>query len=212
MTKLYFFDLDGTLADTDPDIRASWKAAMADLGLVCPTFDRDFIAGPTLEEMAAKLFPDRYTPELGQRLRDRFGFHYDHDGFPNTPEYPGVLDAVRRLKAAGHRVFIATNKRYAGASAMAKHFGWDRVFEKIYTGDMHKDDPAIGKMRKPELLKFILAELGAKPEDCVMVGDTINDFEAAQKNHIASVAVGWGYGTESERAQATRLARTPEEI
>ena len=189
MTKIYFFDLDGTLADTDPDIRASWKAAMADLGLVCPTFDRDFIAGPTLEEMAAKLFPDRYMPELGQRLRDRFGFHYDHDGFPNTPEYPGVLDAVRRLKAAGHRVFIATNKRYAGASAMAKHFGWDRVFEKIYTGDMHKDDPAIGKMRKPELLKFILAELGAKPEDCVMVGDTINDFEAAQMNGIPTIAV-----------------------
>lgn len=212
MTKLYFFDLDGTLADTDPDIRASWKAAMSDLGLVCPTFDRDFIAGPTLEEMAAKLFPDRYTPELGQRLRDRFGFHYDHDGFPNTPEYPGVLDAVRRLKAAGHRVFIATNKRYAGASAMAKHFGWDRVFEKIYTGDMHKDDPAIGKMRKPELLKFILAELGAKPEDCVMVGDTINDFEAAQKNGIPSVAVTWGYGTDAERRQAGRIVSSPEEI
>ena len=212
MTKIYFFDLDGTLADTDPDIRASWKAAMADLGLVCPTFDRDFIAGPTLEEMAAKLFPDRYTPELGQRLRDRFGFHYDHDGFPNAPEYPGVLDAVRRLKAAGHRVFIATNKRYAGASAMAKHFGWDRVFEKIYTGDMHKDDPAIGKMRKPELLKFILAELGAKPEDCVMVGDTINDFEAAQMNGIPSVAVTWGYGTDAERRQAGRIVSSPEEI
>ena len=212
MPKIYFFDLDGTLADTDPDIRASWKAAMADLGLVCPTFDRDFIAGPTLEEMAAKLFPDRYTPELGQRLRDRFGFHYDHDGFPNTPEYPGVLDAVRRLKAAGHRVFIATNKRYAGASAMAKHFGWDRVFEKIYTGDMHKDDPAIGKMRKPELLKFILAELGAKPEDCVMVGDTINDFEAAQMNGIPSVAVTWGYGTDAERRQADRIVSSPEEI
>lgn len=212
MTKIYFFDLDGTLADTDPDIRASWKAAMADLGLVCPTFDRDFIAGPTLEEMAAKLFPDRYTPELGQRLRDRFGFHYDHDGFPNTPEYPGVLDAVRRLKAAGHRVFIATNKRYAGASAMAKHFGWDRVFEKIYTGDMHKDDPAIGKMRKPELLKFILAELGAKPEDCVMVGDTINDFKAAQMNGIPSVAVTWGYGTDAERRQAGRIVSSPEEI
>lgn len=212
MTKIYFFDLDGTLADTDPDIRASWKAAMADLGLVCPTFDRDFIAGPTLEEMAAKLFPDRYTPELGQRLRDRFAFHYDHDGFPNTPEYPGVLDAVRRLKAAGHRVFIATNKRYAGASAMAKHFGWDRVFEKIYTGDMHKDDPAIGKMRKPELLKFILAELGAKPGDCVMVGDTINDFEAAQMNGIPSVAVTWGYGTDAERRQAGRIVSSPEEI
>ena len=212
MNRIWFFDLDGTLADTDPDIRVSWKEAMKDLGLECPNFDRDFIAGPTLEEMGRKLFPGVYTDELGLKLRERFGYHYDHDGFPNTFEYPGVLDAVRRIKARGDRVFIATNKRFAGATAMARHFGWDQVFEKLYTGDMHKDDPSIGKMRKPELLRFIMAELGVKPEDCTMVGDTINDFEAAQKNNIASVAVGWGYGTDAERAQATRLAKTPEEI
>lgn len=212
MTKTYFFDLDGTLADTDPDIRVSWKAAMADLGLSCPNFDRDFIAGPTLEEMCARLFPDLWTPELGLRLRERFGFHYDHDGFPNTIEYPGVLDAVRRLKAAGASVFIVTNKRHAGASAMAKHFGWDRIFMKLYTGDMHQDDPAIGRMRKPELLSFVLGELGVAPDDCTMVGDTINDFEAARKNGIPSVAVKWGYGTPDEWRQADRIANTPEEI
>ena len=54
--KYYFFDLDGTLADTDGDIRASWKAALADLGVSCPTFDKEFVAGPPLEEMAKKLF------------------------------------------------------------------------------------------------------------------------------------------------------------
>ena len=212
MNRIWFFDLDGTLADTDPDIRVSWKAALRDLGVECPNFDRDFIAGPTIEEMARKLLGEIATDAFCGQLRERFGYHYDNDGFPNTFEYPGVLAAVRRLKAQGDRVFIATNKRYAGASAMAKHFGWDRVFEKIYTGDMHKDDPAIGKMRKPELLKFILAELGAKPEDCVMVGDTINDFEAAQKNGIPSVAVTWGYGTDAERRQAGRIVSSPEEI
>ena len=212
MNRIWFFDLDGTLADTDPDIRVSWKAALRDLGVECPNFDRDFIAGPTIEKMARKLLGEIATDAFCGQLRERFGYHYDNDGFPNTFEYPGVLEAVRRLKAQGDRVFIATNKRYAGASAMVRHFGWDQVFEKLYTGDMHKDDPSLGKMRKPELLKFIMAELGVKSEDCTMVGDTINDFEAAQKNHIASVAVGWGYGTESERAQATRLARTPEEI
>ena len=212
MNRIWFFDLDGTLADTDPDIRVSWKAALRDLGVECSNFDRDFIAGPTIEEMARKLLGEIATDAFCGQLRERFGYHYDNDGFPNTFEYPGVLEAVRRLKAQGDRVFIATNKRYAGASAMAKHFGWDRVFEKIYTGDMHKDDPAIGKMRKPELLKFILAELGAKPEDCVMVGDTINDFEAAQKNGIPSVAVTWGYGTDAERRQAGRIVSSPEEI
>ena len=40
---------DPTLADTDGDIRLAWKAALADLGLDCPTFDRDFIAGPPMK-------------------------------------------------------------------------------------------------------------------------------------------------------------------
>lgn len=212
MSTIYFFDLDGTLADTDPDIRASWRVTLDELGLVCPNFERDFIAGPPIEEMLAKLLPDQYTDELAARLRARFGFHYDHDGFPKTREYPGVLDAVRRLKAAGHRVFIATNKRYAGASAMARHFGWDQIFEDVFAGDRFQDDPAIGKMKKPALLKFLLARLGVAPEDCIMVGDTNNDFAAARANGIPSIAVSWGYGTDEERALADRIVTSPEEI
>ena len=169
MTKYWFFDLDGTLADTDPDIRTAWKAALRELGVECPNFDRDFIAGPTIEEMARRLLPEVATDAFCARLRARFGFHYDHDGFPNTFEYPGVLDAVRRLKA-------------------------------------------IGKLRKPELLAYILRELGAAPGECALVGDTGNDFEAAAKNGVASVAVSWGYGTDAERAKATRIAKNPDEI
>ena len=208
MKRHWFFDLDGTLADTDGDIRLAWKAALADLGLDCPAFDRDFVAGPPIEEMVRKLFPAQCADPVAAEtlianVRERFGHHYDHDGFPTTAEYPGVLDAVRRLKAAGARVFIATNKRYAGAAAMAAKFGWTAVFEKLYTGDMFFATRGL-KMRKPELLKFIMDEIGAAPGDCVMVGDTINDFEAARLNGIDAVAVAWGYGTAAER-RAARL-------
>ena len=212
MNRFWFFDLDGTLADTDPDIRLSWKAAIADLGLECPHFDSVFVAGPTLEEMGRKLFPGVYTDALGAQLRERFGCRYDSGGFPNTIEYPGVLASVRALKERGDRIFIVTNKRYAGASAMMRHFRWDAVFEKLYTGDMHADNPAIGKMRKPELLAFVLGELGADPSVCTMVGDTINDFEAARRNGVRSAAVCWGYGTAEERAAADLVVQTPEEI
>lgn len=212
MKKILFFDLDGTLADTDGDIRLAWKAALKDLGLECPSFDRDFVTGPPIEEVVKTLFPDRWSESLIAEARLKFGAHYDHDGFPTTREYPGVLDRVRALKTAGARVFIATNKRYAGASAMAAKFGWMEVFEKLYTGDMFKDDPAIGKMRKPELLAYIMRELGVTSDDCVMIGDTVNDFEAAEKNGMESVAVTWGYGTPAEREQATRIATTPAEI
>ena len=207
----WLFDLDGTLADTDGDIRASWKAAMADLGIACENFDRDFVAGPPLEEMAKRLFPEVYTPELGEKLRERFGFHYDHDGFPNTPEYPGVLDAVKALKSRGDDVIIATNKRYAGAKAMAAHFGWDKVFDALYTGDMHKDD-AIGKLRKPALLALILKERGLAPADCTMIGDTINDFEAAKANGIRSIGVAWGYGKMAELDEADEVVDSPAKL
>ncbi len=205
----YFFDLDGTLADTDCDIRLAWKDSLRDLGLVCPDFDTRFVAGPPIEEMIKALFPNEYTDELAAKMRTLFGQHYDHDGFPNTHEYPGVLDAVRTLKKRGAKLYIVTNKRYAGALAMARQFGWLEIFDRLYTGDMHKDNPAIGKLRKPELLARVMKEVGATPAESVMVGDTANDFEAAEKNGIESIGVTWGYGKPAELAQATHTISTP---
>lgn len=212
MKRFWFFDLDGTLADTDADIRLAWKAAIADMGLSCPGFDERFVAGPPIEEMARSLFPGVCTDALVLGLREAFGRRYDESGFPSTREYPGVVDRVRAIRADGARVFIVTNKRYAGAKAMAAKFGWTDLFEGLYAGDMHKDDPAIGKMRKPELLARVMREVGAEPGQSALVGDTRSDFEAARANGVESVGVAWGYGTPEELAEADRLARKPEEI
>lgn len=215
MKKFWFFDLDGTLADTDADIRGAWKAAIADLGLECPRFDEQFVAGPPIDEMAKKLFPAIFGDDLVKAIRAGFARHYDGDGFPETEEYPGVLDRVRAIKDAGATVMIATNKRYAGAVMMAGHFGWDGVFDAIYAGDMYMDDPSIGKMAKGALLSYVMKNRSIDPGDAVMVGDTENDFSAARENGILSIGVRWGYGTGGESpdiwisdpAELERLAR-----
>ena len=214
MKKFVFFDLDGTLADTDHDIRGAWKAALADLGLDCPAFDEKFVAGPPIDEMTRILFPDRFTQGLADAIRVRFASHYDNDGFPETREYPGVLDEVRRLKSGGCVVAIVTNKRHAGATAMARRFGWDRVFDGVFAGDMFAD-PAVaerfgmpvGKVRKPELLAAVMRSFGAAPGECALVGDTASDFEAAERNGVLSVGVAWGYGTPDELSRADVVCR-----
>jgi len=206
----WFFDLDGTLADTDRDIREAWKAALKDLGLECPDFETKFVAGPPIDDMAKALFPDIFTQKLADDIRTGFARHYDADGFPNTREYPGVLDAVRRLKARGDYVAIVTNKRFIGAKAMAKLFGWNDVFDGVYAGDMYAE--TLGKLRKGALLAKLIAELGAAKEDCTMVGDTTSDFVAAQENNIRSIGVTWGYGKDDELTQATRLVTTPADL
>lgn len=207
MKKFVFFDLDGTLADTDPDIRGAWKAALADLGLACPDFDAKFVAGPPIDEMTRLLFPDRFTPDLADAIREGFARHYDHDGFPQTREYPGVLGEVRRLKAEGRTVAIVTNKRFVGATAMARHFGWDALFDGVFAGDMTPP-----KVRKPELLRRVLAAYGATPSDCALVGDTASDFEAAAANGVRAIGVAWGYGRPEELAQADAICRTPRDV
>lgn len=209
MKRAWFFDLDGTLADTDRDIREAWKATLADLGLSCPNFDRDFVAGPPIEEMARALLPDVYTDELGLALRQGFGRHYDHDGFVNTVEYPGVIDRVKALREQGALVFVATNKRYEGTRLMAAKFGWNEIFDGIYAADMYRGDPQIGKLTKAALLARILAERGLSAADCVMVGDTTSDFAAARANGMESVGVNWGYGRPEELAQAGRVVSNP---
>ena len=200
--RFCFFDLDGTLADTDPDIRGAWKAALADLGLECPSFDEKFVAGPPIDEMTRILFPGPFTQELADAIRIRFALHYDNDGFPETREYPGVMDEVRRLKAEGRVVAIVTNKRFVAATAMARHFGWDRVFDGVFAGDM-----STPKVRKPVLLARVMARYGAAPDDCALVGDTASDFEAAKANGILSIGVAWGYGREDELSAADIVCR-----
>lgn len=201
MKNFLFFDLDGTLADTDRDIREAWKAAIADAGMRCADFDEKFVAGPPFDEMAKMLFPNEYTPELGERFKRSFAHHYDGDGFPNTFEYPGIAEELKALKRMGKRMYIVTNKRYIGAMAMARHFGWDKIFDGLYAGDMYPE----GKLRKPALLRRVIGELKAEPSESVLIGDTLLDFEAARENGIESIGVTWGYGKREELDHADKL-------
>lgn len=212
--RYWFFDLDGTLADTDRDIRESWKAALVDLGLECPHFDEQFVSGPPIDEMAKALFPDRFTEELADAIRVGFARHYDTDGLPNTTEYVEAVAAAKALKSRGDYVAIVTNKRYLGATAVVRKFGWEGLFDALHTGDM---DVALGKpggrkLRKTELLKRLIAELGAPLEDCVMIGDTKSDFEAAEFCGIKSIAVTWGYGKPEELALATKTITSASQL
>ena len=210
----YFFDLDGTLADTDRDIREAWKAALKDLGIECPDFETKFVAGPPIDEMTKKLFPDQFTTALANDIRIGFARHYDTDGFHNTKEFPGVIDAVKRLKARGDKVLIVTNKRFAGATQMAKKFGWDQLFDGLHAGDMdvEKGLPNAVKLRKPELLARVISALGAKKDECIMVGDTISDFEAATACGIRSIGVTWGYGKPTELANASMTVNSADQL
>ena len=195
----WFFDLDGTLARTGEDIVVAWKGALTALGRDLSDFDRVFKIGPPLEKVVYELYDDA-TPELVADLLARFKPLYDESGFPNTVPYDGVPEFLSALKAAGAKIYIVTNKRHVPTQGIAKKFGWDRLFDGIWSYDTLDV-----KYKKPELLGKLLADLHVDASDAVMVGDTKGDIDSGKANGMATVGVTYGYGAREELQSADHV-------
>ena len=196
----WFFDLDGTLARTGEDIIAAWKRSIADLGRECPHFDEVFTIGPTLEKIVYALFDDA-SPELVAQMVERFRPNYDESGFPNTVPYPGVPERLAALKAGGAKLYIVTNKRHAPTQGIVRKFGWDALFDGVWSFD---SIPGV-KYKKSDLIAHLLRELAIDPSNAVMVGDTRGDVDAGRANGLHTVGVTWGYGSREELAAADEI-------
>lgn len=202
MKKHWFFDLDGTLAKTGEDIILCWKGSLEDLGRDTTHFEERFTIGPPLEKVVYDLYEDA-TPELVAALMERFKPRYDDGGFPNTVPYPGVNEFLARLKAAGAKLYIVTNKRDTPTQRIAKKFGWDKVFDGIWSYDSLEI-----KYKKPELLARLLKDLHIDPSDAVMVGDTKGDVDSGKANAMSTIAVTWGYGSREEILGADQVVNS----
>lgn len=196
----WFFDLDGTLARTGEDIVVAWKKSIADLGRECPRFDEVFSIGPTLDKIVYELFDDA-TPELVAKMVERFRPNYDDSGFPNTVPYPGVQKWMETLKASGAKIYIVTNKRHSPTQKIAAKFGWDALFDGIWSFDSIDGK----KFAKPDLLALLLSRMGVSADDAVMVGDTRGDIDAGKANGMCTIGVTWGYGSKEELAGADEI-------
>ncbi|MGN0832069.1 MAG: HAD family hydrolase [Kiritimatiellia bacterium] len=192
----WFFDLDGTLAQTGEDIVAAWKAAIRSLGRDLSRFDEVFRIGPPLEQIVYDLFDDA-TPELVAELVAAFKPRYDCGGFPNTAPYPGVPELLAAIRRAGGKTYVVTNKRHAATQLIARKFGWDRLMDGVWSYDTFGTGYG-----KPALLAKLLKDLGVAAEAAVMVGDTKGDVDAGKANGVATVGVTYGYGTPEEVASA----------
>jgi phosphoglycolate phosphatase len=201
------FDLDGTLADTVPDLAASLNRVMAGRSLL--PFARAEIArmvGDGAAALIARAFAARAHPQDPQALPD-FLADYGANFARETRAYPGVDAALARLAAAGWRFAVCTNKPQAPARNLLAALGLGHAFAAIGGGDSfptRKPDPA-------HLLATIAAA-GGTAARALMAGDHRNDVRAATGAGIPCIFAAWGYGTSAMAAGAAATARSFSEI
>jgi phosphoglycolate phosphatase len=164
------FDLDMTLVDSRPGIRASFAALVAESGL---EIDVDTVVGrlgPPLEVELANWVEDARVPELAARYRA----HYVVLGVPGTLLLPGARDAVDAVHARGGRALVVTAKEERGARSCLEHVGL-------------KIDVVVG-LRYGDGKVAALREHGAT----VYVGDTVTDVESGLAANARAVGVTTG--------------------
>jgi HAD superfamily hydrolase (TIGR01509 family) len=202
---VYLFDIDGTLVDSAPDITAAITQALAGTRQagVPVEFLRTYIGRHLLD-----LF-EHLLPEFSRGDHDRLiaGYRtiYLARGHTQTRLYPGVSEMIAALPG---RKSTATTKGTATAGMVLEQFGLRPYFEHVQGTDGFPSKP------EPDVILKALDALGARPEDCLMVGDSGPDMDAGRRAGVRTCAVRWGYGNHEEmaRLQPDYWIETPGEL
>ena len=201
------FDLDGTLVDSAPGLQAALDRLMARLGR--PGFARHEVTamiGDGVRVLVERALAARGLPFDPAALAS-FAADYEAHAAEGTRPFPGIPEALARLRAAGWRLAICTNKPAGATRALLQALDLAAPFGAVLGGDSvaaRKPDPG-------HLLATIEAA-GGPPGRAVMIGDHRNDVRAAQGAGLPCVFAGWGYGGAEMAAGAAAVAERPDDL
>ena len=179
------FDLDGTLVDSIDLLVESMQHAFDGRSRRPPVDEWIAAIGTPLDAMlGAWASDDDDLTLLRARYREFQMTHHD----ARTTAYPGTVETVRALHAAGHPLAVVTSKMEAGARRSLKLIGVEECFSAVVGIDhTEKHKP------EPEPVWHALAMLGDVPrERAIFVGDSTHDMNAGNAAGVVTAAALWG--------------------
>lgn len=206
MNKTILFDLDGTLTDSGEGIINCAILALEHFGLPIPSREemRVFVGPPLHESFINHGVPADQADEAIRIYRSRY---IPIGKFENVP-YPGIREMLEALKAAGHKLFVATSKPEKMSVEILEHFDLAKYFDQICGASMDTS-----RSSKEAVIEYLLHQNG-RADNMIMVGDTKFDVLGAKEHGIPTIGVSWGYGetADMEAAGAVKIVNTAQEL
>ncbi|CAN5532032.1 phosphoglycolate phosphatase [soil metagenome] len=193
------FDLDGTLVDSAHDLIGALNVLLEQEGIApLPLAEARPFIGPGAKWLLERGFTAQGHPVPADQmpaLFDRFIAHYSEHSADLTRPFPGVVDCLTELKAAGVKLSVCTNKLTSLSVPILERLDLAKFFDSVIGGDL---PPA----PKPDArhLAMAVAAAGGQIERAVMVGDAATDAGAARAAGVPLVLVSFGY-TETPVAE-----------
>lgn len=200
-TGAVLFDLDGTLADTAPELHQAALAALTDSGLPPIQFmqARNYIGDGTprfIKRLITRQWWGEPSAELYHQVHESFSTHYQNTCV-HSRLYDNVLPVLDQFAAAGVKMACVTNKPERYTQPLLPALGLRDYFSAVICGDtlaVKKPDPAP--------LHAALNSLRVSAAAAVMVGDSITDSRAAAAAGCKFIFMRYGYYREPPPADA----------
>lgn len=190
---MVLFDLDGTLVDSVPDMAWSIDKMLDSIGLPpCGELKIRHWIGDGLENLIKSSLtngsPAEPDPGLFEKAFRLFLDIYSDNSCRSTYIYDGVENGLDYLKKNKYRVGCVSNKREQFTREILETLGIGENFEIIIGGDTLP-------RKKPDPLPLLYAAdfFNARPENSLMIGDSVNDINAARAAGFRIICVSYGY-------------------
>ena len=207
--RAILFDLDGTLADTAPDLAAAVNRLRTDRGLEPTPYA---VLRPTASAGARGMIGAAFglTPddEAYEPLRLAWFDNYQAAMAVHSTLFGGVPELLDGLTDAGIAWGIVTNKPARFTDPLVPQIGL------AFAGCVISGDTVGHAKPHPAPLLEGARRLGMAPEDCWYVGDDLRDIEAGRAAGMVTVACAWGYcgAIEPTTWGADHLMDTPTDL
>ncbi len=189
MFEAVLFDLDGTLADTAPDLGGTVNFLLAEEGRPQQALSalRPFVSQGARGLLRAGFGIDVYEAEH-ERLTERFLEIYEGRLCAESRLFDGIADLLERLESMDLRWGIVTNKRMRFTDPLVELLDLYPRTRCVVSGDTTAE-------AKPSALpiRHACSLLNCAPERTLYVGDDIRDIQAGRNAGCHTVAVSYGY-------------------
>lgn len=211
ITRAVLFDLDGTLADTAPDMARALNTLRARHGLpALPVANiRTYVGsgGRGMVDVGFGLKPDSIG--FGE-MRDAFLDIYAGDVFADTVLFPDMAELLATLESRGIHWGIVTNKASRFTLPLLEAMQLHKRAACVVCGDTTPHAKP-----HPEPLLHACRSLNVQPAEVLYIGDDLRDIQAARSANIRVLAATWGYlgaGLAPQQWGADALLTSPAEI
>ena len=190
--RTLLFDLDGTLADTAPDLIAALDGMLAERGLPSPPHERlRALVSDGARALLACGFGLESAQQVDEALRAEYLQRYSDLEHRNSSVFAGIKPLLAAVERRHWDWGIVTSKpQYLSESLLRRLSLWPACL--ICPDQVTHTKP------HPEPVQRALEILAAEPETAIYVGDHRNDLQSGRAAGVAVVGCAWGYGLEAE--------------